>query len=143
MKLAIINGPNLNLQGTREPEIYGTTTFSQLLDELRTAHPDIEILYFQSNIEGELVDIIQQQGFVADALIVNLGAYSHYSIALRDAIAAVPVPCVEVHISHIFAREEYRHHSLITSACQGMICGLGLEGYALALDYLAKQKKNH
>lgn len=140
MKIAIINGPNLNLQGIREPEIYGTTTFPELVDELRQTHPGTEILYFQSSIEGELVDIIQQQGFAADGLIVNLGAYSHYSIALRDAIAAIPVPCVEVHISNIFAREEYRHHSLISGVCRGMIVGLGLKGYALALDYLTKQK---
>lgn len=135
-KIEIINGPNLNLTGRREPEVYGTTTMEQCLDDLRRRHPDVQIGYYQSNIEGELIDHIQQAGVTADALIVNLGGYSHTSVALRDALLAVPVPAIEVHLSNIFAREDYRHHSYITSACRGLICGLGLQGYDLALRAL-------
>ena len=135
-KIEIINGPNLNLTGRREPEVYGTTTMEGYLEELRKQFPEVEITYYQSNVEGELVDRIQQAGFTADGLIVNLGGYSHTSVALRDALLAVPAPKVEVHLSNIFAREEYRHHSLITSACRGMVCGLGLQGYELALRAL-------
>lgn len=131
--IEIINGPNLNLTGRREPEVYGTTTMEEVIDGLRKMFPDVEISYYQSNVEGELIDRIQQAGFGADGLVVNLGGYSHTSVALRDALLAVPAPKVEVHISNIFAREEYRHNSLITSACRGMICGLGLQGYELAI----------
>ena len=133
-KIAIINGPNLNLTGRREPDLYGTTTFEQFLDQLRNAHPDVQITYHQSNVEGQLIDLIQHLGFEADGLIVNLGGYSHTSVALRDALLAVPAPKIEVHLSNIFAREDYRHHSYITSACRGLICGLGLQGYELALQ---------
>ena len=132
----IINGPNLNLTGIREPEVYGTTTMEGYLDGLRAQFPEVEITYYQSNVEGELIDRIQQIGFRYDGLIVNLGGYSHTSVALRDALLAVPAAKVEVHLSNIFAREEYRHHSLITSACRGMVCGLGLKGYELALRAL-------
>ena len=135
-KIDIINGPNLNLTGRREPEVYGTTTMEQLLAQLRTTFPDVEIGYYQSNVEGELINHIQQVGFTADGLIVNLGGYSHPSVALRDALLAVPAPKVEVHLSNIFAREDYRHHSYVTSACRGMICGLGLQGYELAIKAL-------
>ena len=131
--IEIINGPNLNLTGIREPEVYGSTTMEQYLDGLRKAFPEIEITYFQSNVEGELINEIQRAGYACDGLIVNLGGYSHTSVSLRDALLAVPAPKVEVHLSNIFAREEYRHHSLITSACRGMVCGLGLQGYELAL----------
>ena len=134
--IEIINGPNLNLTGIREPEVYGTTTMEECIDGLRKMFPQVEISYFQSNVEGELIDRIQQTGFRYDGLIVNLGGYSHTSVALRDALLAVPAPKVEVHLSNIFAREEYRHHSLITSACRGMVCGLGLQGYELALRAL-------
>ena len=134
--IEIINGPNLNLTGLREPEVYGNVTLEQYLAALRKLFPDTEITHFQSNVEGELIDRIQQVGFRYDGLIVNLGGYSHTSVALRDALLAVPAPKVEVHLSNIFAREEYRHHSLITSACQGIICGLGLKGYELALRAL-------
>ena len=136
MRIEIINGPNLNLLGTREPEVYGTTTMEEVIDSLQKKFPDVEIGHYQSNVEGELIDHIQQAGFSADGLIVNLGGYSHTSVALRDALLAVPAPKVEVHISNIFAREDYRHHSLITSACRGMISGLGLKGYELALRAL-------
>ena len=133
-KIAIINGPNLNLTGLREPEVYGATTFEQFLDQLRNAHLEVQITYCQSNVEGQLIDLIQHLGFEADGLIVNLGGYSHTSVALRDALLAVPAPKIEVHLSNIFAREDYRHHSYISSACRGLICGLGLQGYELALQ---------
>lgn len=134
--IEIINGPNLNLTGVREPEVYGTTTMEELVDALRRRFPEVEVGYYQSNVEGELIDRIQQVGFEADGLIVNLGGYSHTSVALRDALLAVPAPKVEVHLSNIFAREDYRHHSLVTSACRGMVCGLGLQGYEMALRAL-------
>lgn len=134
--IEIINGPNLNLTGIREPEVYGATTMDEYLASLRKQFPDVEISYYQSNVEGELINRIQQVGFRYDGLIVNLGGYSHSSVALRDALLAVPAPKVEVHLSNIFAREEYRHHSLVTSACRGMVCGLGLQGYSLALQAL-------
>ena len=141
--IEIINGPNLNLTGKREPEVYGTTTMEEYLESLRKQFPEVEIGYYQSNVEGELIDHIQQVGCVpamgstaADGLIVNFGGYSHTSVALRDALLAVPAPKIEVHLSNIFAREDYRHHSLITSACRGMVCGLGLKGYELALQAL-------
>lgn len=135
-KIEIINGPNLNLTGRREPEVYGTVTMEQYLEGLVERFPDVQLGYFQSNNEGELIDRIQRVGYEADGLIVNLGGYSHTSVALRDALLAVTAPAVEVHLSNIFAREDYRHHSLITSACLGMICGLGLRGYELALQSL-------
>ena len=134
--IEIINGPNLNLTGLREPEVYGKVTMDECIDALRKQFPEVEIGYFQSNVEGELVSHIQQVGFSCDGIIVNLGGYSHTSVALRDALLAVPAPKVEVHLSNIFAREEYRHHSLVTSACRGMICGLGLQGYSFALQAL-------
>lgn len=135
-RIEIINGPNLNLTGRREPEVYGSTTMEQCIDDLRRRYTDVQLGYYQSNIEGELIDHIQRVGFEADGLIVNLGGYSHTSVALRDALLAVSAPAVEVHLSNIFAREDYRHHSYITSACRGMICGLGLRGYELALQTL-------
>ena len=134
--IEIINGPNLNLTGKREPEVYGTTTMEEYVESLRKMFPEVEISCYQSNVEGELIDRIQQSGYACDGLIVNLGGYSHTSVALRDALLAVPAPKVEVHMSNIFAREEYRHHSLITSACRGMVCGLGLQGYELAIRAL-------
>lgn len=132
----IINGANLNLTGIREPEVYGSTTMEEYVETLRKQFPDVGIGYYQSNVEGELVDRIQQVGFRCDGIIVNLGGYSHTSVVLRDALLAVPAPKVEVHLSNIFAREEYRHHSLVTSACRGMVCGLGLQGYELAVRAL-------
>ena len=132
-KIEIINGPNLNLTGIREPEVYGKKTMEEMVEGLRSRFPDVQLSYYQSNVEGELIDRIQKAGFECDGLVLNLGGYSHTSVALRDAVLAVTAPAVEVHMSNIFAREEYRHHSLITSACRGMICGLGLEGYALAI----------
>jgi 3-dehydroquinate dehydratase-2 len=140
MHIEIINGPNLNLTGVREPEVYGSTTMEEYIASLRKQFPDVEISYYQSNVEGELIDRIQQVGFRYDGLIVNLGGYSHTSVALRDALLAVPAPKIEVHLSNIFAREEYRHHSLITSACRGMVCGLGLLGYELAIRAMLDNK---
>ena len=135
-QIEIINGPNLNLTGRREPEIYGSVTMEQCLDELKQSFPEAQIGCFQSNVEGEIINRIHEVGFTADGIIINAGGYSHTSVAIHDAIAAVPAPAVEVHISNIFAREEYRHHSLLSSACRGFICGLGLKGYELAVSAL-------
>lgn len=136
MKIQIINGPNINLLGKREPSIYGSVTFEAYLAGLRQRYADIEIDYFQSNIEGELIDCIQQAGFEADGIILNAGAYTHTSIALQDAIRAVPAPVIEVHISNVHSRESYRHVSMIATACKGVICGFGLNSYRLALEAL-------
>ncbi len=140
-RIEIINGPNLNLTGRREPEVYGSTTMEEYLDTLRRHFPEVEISFYQSNVEGKLIDEIQRAGFAADGLIVNLGGYSHTSVSLRDALLAVPAAKIEVHMSNIFAREEYRHHSLITSACRGMVCGLGLKGYERALRSLMERRQ--
>ncbi len=134
--IEIINGPNLNLTGRRQPEIYGSVTMEQYLDELKQRFPEVQIGHYQSNVEGEIINRIQQVGFTADGIIINAGGYSHTSIAIHDALAAVTSPAIEVHLSNIFAREEYRHHSLLTSACRGIICGLGLKGYELAIKAL-------
>lgn len=135
-RIEIINGPNLNLTGRREPEIYGSTSMEQCIDGLRSRFPDVEIGYFQSNVEGELINRLHQVGFSADGIVINAGGYSHTSVALHDAITSIPAPAIEVHLSNIFAREDYRHHSLLTSACRGMICGLGMDGYALTIQNL-------
>ena len=136
MRIQIINGPNINLLGKREPTIYGSRSFEEYLDELSARYPDVTIDYFQSNIEGELIDRIQQAGFEADGIILNAGAYTHTSIALLDAIRAVPAPVVEVHISNVHAREEFRHHSMISAGCRGVILCFGLNSYRLALEAL-------
>ena len=136
MRIQIINGPNINLLGKREPSIYGSVTFEDYLAELRKAYKDIEINYFQSNIEGEMIDCIQQAGFEADGIILNAGAYTHTSIALQDAIRAVTAPVIEVHISNVHSREDFRQVSMIAFACKGVICGFGLNSYRLALEAL-------
>ncbi len=136
MKILIVNGPNINLLGRREPGIYGSVPFEDYLEQLRARYADVQIDYYQSNVEGFLIDCIQQAGFEADGIILNAGAYTHTSIALQDAIRAVPAPVVEVHISNVHAREEYRHRSMISSACRGVICGFGLDSYRLALEAL-------
>jgi 3-dehydroquinate dehydratase-2 len=141
MKIQIINGPNINLLGKREPTIYGSVSFEEYLKTLRTGYPEIELDYFQSNIEGEMIDCIQQTGFEADGIILNAGAYTHTSIALQDAIRAVPAPVVEVHISNIHSRESFRHVSMIAAACVGGIYGFGLNSYRLALEALIDYKK--
>lgn len=134
-KLLIINGPNLNLLGKREPEIYGTATFDDIFADLVKNNAEVELSYFQSNHEGELIDKIHEVGFSIDGVIINAGALTHTSIALADAIAGVQSPFVEVHISNIHARERFRHHSYLSRVCKGMICGLGVKGYQLAIDY--------
>lgn len=134
----IINGPNLNLVGVREPEIYGNLTMDQYIEQLRGFYADVEIGYYQSNVEGELINKIQEVGFTYDGIVINAGGYSHTSVAIHDAIKSVNALAVEVHISNIFRREEYRHHSLLSSVCSGMICGLGLEGYKYAIEFLIK-----
>jgi 3-dehydroquinate dehydratase II len=134
--IAIINGPNLNLLGKREPEIYGSQSFEDYLQTLKAAFPAVEISYFQSNVEGELVNEIQRVGFSATGIILNAGAYTHTSIAIGDAVAGITSPVVELHISNIYAREEFRHHSFIAAKAKGMICGLGLKGYELAIKCL-------
>jgi 3-dehydroquinate dehydratase II len=135
MKIAIINGPNLNLLGTREPGIYGRQTFEDFLKSLKEKYTDVQIDYFQSNVEGELVNELQRTGFSYDGILLNAAAYTHTSIALGDAIAAIKTPVVEVHISNISAREEFRKNSYISAKCIGSISGLGLKGYELGLLY--------
>jgi 3-dehydroquinate dehydratase II len=143
MKILIINGPNLNLLGKRESDIYGQTSFDDYLHILQKDFADCSIDYFQSNIEGELVNKIHECGFDDTSIILNAGAYTHTSIALHDAIAAVTCPVVEVHISNIYAREEFRHKSLITTKCKGMIAGFGLDSYRLAIiQYQSERKKD-
>lgn len=140
--IKIINGPNLNLLGRREPEIYGTESFDDFLQTLRHDFADDRLDYLHSNCEGDIVDAIQQAGFDPDCrgIVINPGAYSHYSIAIADAIAAVPAPTVEVHISNIHAREEYRRTSVTAEKARGVVAGLGLEGYRLAIQYLKSLK---
>ena len=135
MKIAIINGPNLNLLGTREPGIYGNQTFEDYFAKLKSTYPAIEFSYYQSNIEGELIGEIQRVGFTSDGIIINPAGYTHTSVALGDAIAAISTPVVEVHISNIFSREEFRKHSFVSAKSVGVISGLGLKGYELALNY--------
>jgi 3-dehydroquinate dehydratase-2 len=133
--IAIINGPNLNLLGTRETDIYGNQSFDTFLTSLRERYPQLELAYYQSNVEGELINHLHACRTTAHGVIINAGGYSHTSIALGDAIAAIGIPVVEVHISNVLAREEYRKTSFIAAKCKGSISGLGLEGYALALQY--------
>ena len=135
MKIQLINGPNLNLLGKREPSIYGDQGFDTVLKQLAKRFPSLELHYYQSNIEGELVDKLHEVGFGFEGIILNAGAYTHTSVALHDAIGAIQTPVVEVHISNVYAREEFRHKSLITSNCIGIISGFGMESYALALEY--------
>lgn len=136
MKIQIINGPNLNLLGTREPGIYGTSSFDQYLPQLQERYPDVEISYYQSNVEGELINKMQEVGFSCDGIVLNAGAYTHTSIALQDCIRSLKCPVIEVHISNVHTREEFRHHSLISCACKGVICGFGLDSYRLAIEAL-------
>ena len=138
-KITIINGPNLNLLGKREPGIYGNEGFDSFLLKLREEHPDVIIEYFQSNIEGELIDEIQKAGFISDGIILNPGGYTHTSVAIGDAIASISSPVIEVHISNVHAREEFRKLSHVSAKAKGTICGLGLAGYSLAIDFLIKQ----
>ena len=136
MKILIINGPNLNLLGKREPEIYGDATFEDYLQKLKEQFKDLTIEYYQSNVEGELINKLHEVGFTYDGIVLNGGAYTHTSVAISDAIAGISTPVVEVHISNIYSREEYRHTSLTGKNCIGIITGLGLDGYRLAISHL-------
>ena len=138
MQLLIINGPNLNLLGKREPEIYGSQSFEEFFELLKGKFPEVELSYFQSNFEGALIDKIHEVGFSYDGIIINAGGLTHTSVSLADALGGVTTPAVEVHISNIHAREEFRKHSFLTPKCKGMICGLGLKGYQLAVQWFLK-----
>lgn len=140
MKVQILNGPNLNLLGVREPGIYGQQGFADYLQQLRERYPQVQIDYLQSNHEGELIDCIHRVGFSYDGIILNAGAYTHTSVALLDALKAVQTPAIEVHISNVHQREEFRHHSMISAGCRGVICGFGLDSYRLALEALIAQQ---
>jgi 3-dehydroquinate dehydratase II len=140
MKIQIINGPNLNLLGQREEAIYGSLSFENYFEGLKHLFPKDELHYYQSNIEGELINKIHETGFTFDAILLNAGAYTHTSIALHDALGAIKTKTIEIHISNIYAREEFRHKSLITSKCIGLISGFGLEGYRMAINYLENLK---
>ena len=139
MTIQIINGPNLNLLGVREPDVYGSTSFDDFLPRLRACFPDVQIDYFQSNIEGEMINKLQEVGFSFDGIVLNAGAYTHTSVALLDCIKSITTPVVEVHISNVHAREEFRRHSVISPACKGVIAGFGLHSYQLAIDALIAQ----
>ena len=140
MKIAIINGPNLNLLGKREPTVYGNQSFEAYFILLKDIFPDIQFTYFQSNIEGELINEIQKAGFEMDGIVLNPGGYTHTSVAIGDAIAAIPAPLIEVHISNVHAREEFRHLSHVSAKAAGSIIGLGLKGYELAVRWLTEKK---
>lgn len=133
MRIQIINGPNLNLLGVREPGIYGGSSFESYLASLKKEFPGVEIDYMQSNVEGELINRMQEVGFQYDGIILNAGAYTHTSVALHDCIRSIQTPVVEVHISNVHQRENFRHHSMIAAACRGVVCGFGLDSYRLAL----------
>jgi len=143
MKIQIINGPNLNMLGRREPGIYGQESFDDFLPRLCAQYPDDEIAYYQSNVEGELINKMQEVGFGQyDGIVLNAGAYTHTSIALHDCIRSLQCPVIEVHISNVHQREEFRHHSMISSACRGVICGFGLDSYRLAVAALVKSENS-
>ncbi len=141
MKITIINGPNLNLLGRREPEKYGHSSFEEYLDRLKTRFPEVVLEYSQSNVEGEIVNEIQKSGFSSDGIILNAGGYTHTSVAITDAIAAVKTPVIEVHITNIAAREDFRHTSLIGRTCTGSISGFGLDSYRLAVEAIIEMEK--
>ena len=138
MKVGVINGPNLNMLGIREPDVYGHLTLESLISDLKTEFSEVEISDFQSNDEGELISVIQEWGMNLDAIIINTGGFSHTSVAIRDAISSVKSPVIEVHISNIHSREEYRHTTITGGACQAVISGLGTKGYSVALRYLTE-----
>ena len=140
MKIQIINGPNLNLLGKREPSVYGGQSFDEVFGQLKKRFSKIDLHYYQSNVEGEIINKLHDVGFSFDGIVLNAGAYTHTSVAIHDAIAAIKTPVAEVHISNVYAREEFRHLSLITSKCIGLITGFGMEGYAMAIDYFQNSK---
>ena len=141
MKIQIINGPNINLLGKREPSVYGSRSFDDYLKELVERYPQIEFNYYQSNVEGEMINKMHEVGFDCDGIVLNAGAYTHTSIALQDAIRAITSPVIEVHISNVHQREEFRHKSMISCACVGVICGFGLDSYRLAVEALLENVK--
>ena len=141
MKIVIINGPNLNLLGVREPEKYGFTRFEDYLDELKAKFSGCEVEFYQSNVEGEIINKLHEVGFSADGIVLNAGGYTHTSVAIADAVAAIEVPVVEVHITNIYAREEERRVSLLSKACAGVISGFGLRSYDLAMEFFCAEKK--
>jgi len=134
MKIQIINGPNLNLLGVREKSIYGNTNFEAYLDELKKRFPNIELSYYQSNVEGEIINKLHEIGFNYDGIVINAGAYTHTSIAIADAIAAINTQVIEVHISNVYKREEFRHSSMLAASCKGVIAGFGMDSYRLAIE---------
>ncbi len=133
MKVLILNGPNLNLLGQREPDVYGAESFEQYFEQLKAKFPTVELVYFQSNSEGAIIDKMHEVGFTYDGIVLNAGAYTHTSVAIADAIRGISTPVIEVHISNVHAREEFRHHSYLSSCCKGVILGFGLRSYELAL----------
>ena len=137
-KIIIINGPNLNLLGKREPKTYGNKSFGSYFKELVADFPEMELTYFQSNVEGEIINKIQETGFSLDGIVLNAGGYTHTSVAIADAIAAIKIPVIEVHISNVYAREEYRHHSMMAKNCKGVIAGFGLDSYKMAINSFLK-----
>jgi 3-dehydroquinate dehydratase II len=139
MKIQIINGPNLNLLGVREKSIYGSASFEDYLKELRTQFPDVQIDYYQSNVEGELINKLHEVGFSHNGVVINAGAYTHTSIAIADAIAAITTPVIEVHISNVYKREEFRHQSMLAANCKGVIAGFGMDSYRLGVEHFIKQ----
>ena len=136
MNIQIINGPNLNLLGVREKSIYGDSSFESYLDDLRKRYANITINYYQSNVEGEIINKLHEVGFDIDGIVMNAGAYTHTSVAIADAIAAIKAPVIEVHISNVYKREEFRHKSLLAASCKGVIAGFGLDSYRLAVENL-------
>lgn len=140
MRIQIINGPNINLLGKREPSIYGAVSFEEYFRKLVLQYPEVEFAYYQSNVEGEMINKIHEIGFSFDGIILNAGAYTHTSIALQDALRAVTTPAIEVHISNVHTREEFRHKSMISCACKGVICGFGLDSYRLAVEAFINSK---
>ena len=134
MKILIMNGPNLNLLGVREPGIYGNKSFEAYFEELRKRFPEVELEYYQSNVEGEMINKLQEVGFTYDGIVLNAGAYTHTSVALHDCIRSLKTPVIEVHISNVHSREDFRHHSYLSPACKGVICGFGLDSYRLAIE---------
>ncbi|WPP49679.1 type II 3-dehydroquinate dehydratase [Catalinimonas niigatensis] len=139
MKILIVNGPNLNLLGRREPDIYGSNSFEDYFQQLENNFAELDLTMFQSNHEGELLDKLHEVGFSYDGIVINAGAYTHTSVAIGDAIAAISTPVVEVHISNVHAREAFRHHSYLSKHCAGVIVGFGLESYRLAVQYFANK----
>ncbi|HWZ02952.1 MAG TPA: type II 3-dehydroquinate dehydratase [Mucilaginibacter sp.] len=140
MKIQIINGPNLNLLGVREKSIYGDSNFETYLEQLRGRYPEVSISYYQSNVEGEIINKIHEVGFSFDGIVLNAGAYTHTSIAIADAIAAIKTPVIEVHISNVYKREEFRHHSMLAASCKGVIAGFGMDSYRLAIESVLTEK---